>query len=160
MAWAAFESRGPDRDGREVTINRASQSRPERAYWMAAEQDTDDAETIYDTTLEWEPGHFQIIFHLPNGLQAYAIDVNGERANEAFIHRRCRGGCPDVEPLGLAACPACHGEGTAAVEQLEPRLAALRSPDARIDRATFAEVFAAARCRLSLDARNTPVGCR
>jgi hypothetical protein len=252
--WASFSSSGPDGDAREVTLNRASQRRPDRAYWMAAEQDTGDAESIYDTPFDWEPANFQVIFHLPNGLQAYAIDVGGERANAALIHRTCRGGCPDGEPLGLAACPACHGEGllpidnqvraafdaspdplrdfvisdvadvqrypttaeldalrqvddavhrdararaglipgrpdplsgvyygferkpldarraaaelgvsfeswTLGVEQLEPRLAALRSPTARIDRATFAEVLAGARCRLSVGARNRPAGC-
>lgn len=265
LLWAGFWGRGPDGDQREVTLNRVPQSRPDRAYWMAAEQDTGDAETLYDTLFGWEPANFEIIFHLPNGLQAYAIDVNGRRANETLIHRACRGGvsafvpstqrCPEGEPLGLAACPACHGDGllpienevrayidasaaspsdyspfasdaelqryptsaeldalrqadaavhrdararaglirgrpdalpgvyyrfertpldarraaaelgvsfeswTLGIEQLEPRLAALRSPAARMDRATFAELFDGALCRLSVGARNSPAGC-
>ncbi len=254
LLWAGFQSAGPDRDWREVTLNRAPQSRPDRAYWLAAEQYTHDSETIFDNLFDWEPPSFQIIFHLPNGLQAYAIDLEGQRANEALIHRTCRGDCPGGEPLGLAACPACHGEGllpidnqvravidayadplrelalrdiadleqypttaeldalrqaddavhrdarararlipgrrdplssvyhgfertpldarraaaelgvsfegwTLGVEQLDPRLAALRSPAARIDRSTFGELFAVARCRLSVGARNRPVGC-
>jgi hypothetical protein len=250
LLWAGFVGRE-----REVTLNRAPQSRPDRGYWMAAEQDTGDAESIYDTLFDWEPANFQIIFHLPNGLQAYAIDVDGLRANETVIHRSCRAGCPDGEPLGLAACPACHGEGllpidnqlraeidaspdpltaffpftdyadlqryptsaeldalrqaddavhrdararaglipdrpaplsgvyyefertpldarraaaelgvrfeswTLGVEQLEPRLAALGSPAARIDRRTFGELFAGAQCQLSVGARNRPAGC-
>jgi hypothetical protein len=42
---------------------------------------------------------------------------------------------------------------------LDPRLAALREPTARIDRATFAELFAGAQCQLSVKARNRPAGC-
>jgi hypothetical protein len=254
LKWASFESWGPDGSPREVTLSRAPQSRPERAYWMAAEQHTNDAETIYDTFFESESAGSQIIFHLPNGLQAYAIDVDGQRANQAPIHREC-GGCAEREPLGPAACPACHGEGLLPIDNqvraafdarpslllswgitdlaeaqerypttaeldalrqaddavhldararaglilgrldpvsgvyyeferkpidadraaaelgvsveslllgadlLDPRLAALREPTARIDRATFAEVFAAARCQLSVGARNRPAGC-
>lgn len=254
LLWAGFESLGPDGERREVTLNRAPQSQPDRSYWMAAEQETRDAETIYDTTFDWEPANFQTIFHLPNGLLAYAIEVGGQRANEASVHRRCVAGCRDAKPLGLAACPACHGEGSLPIENpvraafdaspdalrdyalrdradvqrypttaelealrqaddavvreararvglipgrpnplsavyyefernpldaqraaaelgvsfetweagagaLDPRLAALRSPGARIDRASFAEVFVRARCQLSIGARNNPASC-
>jgi hypothetical protein len=255
LSWASFFAKR-ERDSREVTLYRSPQSRPGRAYWVVAEQQTGDSSNLYDTLFESDARTSQIIFHLANGLQAYAIrDVVGQRANEAFIHRECgREGCPDGEPLGLAACPACHGEGllpihnelraafdsspdplrffglddvdelqqypttaeldalrqaddavhldararaglnpgrldplsgvyyeferkpidasraaaelgvsveswTLGVEQLDPRLSALREPTARIDRATFAELFAGARCQLSVGARNRPAGC-
>lgn len=45
------------------------------------------------------------------------------------------------------------------VDQLDPRLGALRLPAARIARSTFAELFSEAQCRLSVGARNRPVNC-
>jgi hypothetical protein len=61
-------------------------------------------------------------------------------------------------PRAAAELGVCFESWTLGVEQLEPRLAALRSPAARIDRGSFGELFAGAQCQLTVGARAAAQG--
>jgi hypothetical protein len=104
-----------DGSRRETIIVRAPQERPERAYWLSAQQYTEDSESIFETPFASEPiGQSQILFGLPNGMLGFVIEnPDGSRATSGVDHY----GCADCgrAATGVAGCSACHASGHAAL---------------------------------------------
>jgi hypothetical protein len=112
VSWAGLYDDG---SRREMIIVRAAQARPERAYWLGAQQFTEDSESIFDTPFDNEPsGQSQVLFGLPNGMLGFLIEnPDWTRATSGVDHY----GCDDCErpATGVAGCSACHASGHAAL---------------------------------------------
>jgi hypothetical protein len=112
VTWLGFLD---DAFAREVAVVRAVQGRPERAYWVIQEQDTGDAESIFDAPFDSESSSpAQISFGLPNGMLAFAIESpEWVRQTSVVSHASCRV-CGEAG-VGVAACAGCHAAGPVAV---------------------------------------------
>ena len=124
---------------REVRAIRMAQSREARAWWSIDDESRSDSESPFDNPIDFHDSPPQAIFHLPNGLQAYAIDGGGSRATTVVPHQNC-GTCDDLEALPLAACPACHSGGLLPIVDQVREYVERNERD--FDRDTFAAVQA------------------
>jgi hypothetical protein len=78
-------------------------------------QQSNDSESLYDDPMDNELDWRQSIFHLPNGLQAYAVETReGQRL--ARMPPGCFGDCNQPGGVIAAACHACHAGGILPVE--------------------------------------------
>lgn len=127
QAWAALgdeergvfvragfsQNGGPWGPSREALVARAAPSgATERQQWFIVEMNEVDSESLYDAPFEVNPGlAHQVIFNLPNGLQAYLmIDPDGERVDGGL--ENCRSDvCRAHAPFEAGLCNACHGSG-------------------------------------------------
>lgn len=85
-----------------------------RAYWLSYDfGSNNDIKSIFDHPLDFVQDGGEIIFHLPNGLQAYMlVDKDGARLDEGptnIVHDQ---ETPE-EPIVIngLSCMSCHSEG-------------------------------------------------
>jgi hypothetical protein len=101
---------------------------PGRAYWLLEDVPTESAGAAsapFADPLRFGAEGHQIIFQLPNGLQAYAIASNdGATISEI---PSCFG-CSDPRALNAVTCQLCHGSGLLAMQD-QVRPFALANPD-------------------------------
>lgn len=116
---------------------------PGLAYWTIEDEYLDDHESIYDNPADRGYGPRRVIFHLPNGLQAYEMDsAEGLRVDVTSpdcTSESCTNGSNVLEPRNTAGCHACHEAG------LVPFADELRefteNNSTRFDNDTLAEVL-------------------
>jgi hypothetical protein len=90
------------------------------AYWRSYDfSDNTDRQNIFDHPLGPIPGQNsfeqaggEIIFHLPNGLQAYMlVDANGRRLDRASVEIVSDPKRPDRAVEAGLSCMSCHAQG-------------------------------------------------
>lgn len=81
-----------------------------RPYWLLEAQDITNSESILGDPLSFGYGALQIIYNLPNGMQAYSVgDVRGQRLGELPIG--CVQNCSEPIRVNAAGCHGCHSAG-------------------------------------------------
>ncbi len=95
----------------DMAFLRLEQPVQDRALWLLELQEWGDAESIYDDPLGSDRGApHQLIFNLPNGMQAYYVaGGQGQRLSE--IAMGCVGNCSRPALLNAAGCHGCHSIG-------------------------------------------------
>jgi hypothetical protein len=89
-------------------------SAPQRAYWLSYDfGDEDGVKNIFDRPLDFVQDGGEIIFTLPNGLQAYMlVDDVGNRIDRGpigIVHDKETPEEPEV--INGLSCMSCHSEG-------------------------------------------------
>ncbi|HTV25450.1 MAG TPA: hypothetical protein VMG12_42435 [Polyangiaceae bacterium] len=95
--------------GDEAIVIRAEQSQMRGAYWWIEDSMRVDAETLIDDPFELNGSPRQLLFALPNGMSAFAIESRGQRQIEASNHALRNG--DGARPSSVAACSSCHTQG-------------------------------------------------
>ncbi len=107
LAWVGFFGSGPARD---VIAVRAQQTRANRAYWLIEDMNPFASESVFSDPFGFDYNPHQILYALPNGLFAYAIEQpDTTRGARVTNHALCSE-CGEVE-VTLAGCSSCHGSG-------------------------------------------------
>jgi hypothetical protein len=130
---------------RESIVSRTEQATPGRAYWSIGDGYMLGHTSIFIDPLDTYSAAQRIIFHLPNGLQAYAIlDWDGYTRAETLVPNCGFQSCDPLRtapptPLTLADCHACHEAGLVPVlDQI--RTVTEENPN-YFDRETYDEVM-------------------
>ena len=106
---AGFNESGVSRNNRIVERHRS----PYGAYWKTYDFEGNvGTRNIFAHPLDFEHDGGEIIFNLPNGLQAYYLsDASGERLDKAPINIVSDTGARDPIIYNGLSCMGCHTEG-------------------------------------------------
>jgi len=116
VARAGFNGSGVSRNNRLIERHDAAFG----AYWRSYDfSDNTDRQNLFDHPLGPEPGQNsfehaggEIIFNLPNGLQAYMlVDGTGRRLDRAPVEIVSDAKRPDRLVEAGVSCMSCHAEG-------------------------------------------------
>lgn len=89
-------------------------SAPQRGYWLSYDFKSEDGlSNIFDHPLDFEQAGGEIIFTLPNGLQAYMlVDGAGDRIDRGPLQIVQDHETPEeTEVINGLSCMSCHSEG-------------------------------------------------
>ena len=106
------------------------------AFWVSFDfRSSTGQQNIFEHPLDFRPNGVEIIFNLPNGLQAYFFaDGQGNRIDRAPADIVFDRNDPDsAEIVNGRSCMSCHEEGIKTFQD-EVRAVVLRNPPARIEK--------------------------
>ena len=135
---AGFTDSGVSRNNRIVERHTSQHG----AYWKTYDfAGSVGRQNIFTHPLDFKHDGGEIIFNLPNGLQAYYLsDASGERLDEAPINIVSNTGARDPVVRNGLSCMGCHTEGMRQFKD-EVRLVIERNPDPPYDKAQALRLY-------------------
>ena len=135
---AGFNESGVSRNNRIVERHRSQHGAYWKTYDFAGNVGT---QNIFTHPLDFKHDGGEIIFNLPNGLQAYYLsNALGDRLDEAPIDIVSNAGSRDPVVRNGLSCMGCHTEGMKPFED-EVRLVITQDPDPPYDKAQALRLY-------------------